>query len=421
MIPIEIKSHKDVTVLDELELAFYWMLLDPMRTRRRVKPRGVVVLRQPGSNEPRVAKVPLSDERLDQVRALVSSVRAARRKGVTPLMCHCNVCSNLCEEDVMASLTSRQHVSLVWGVGRRFSYFLESMGYDTFPALLKANPAELADAFRAAGYRGVSEGVVTKWQLHAQSLQSSKPAFRQAPDPLHIGERYIALDLEYGDWVWLFGACLVDGKRRRHFTFWANDIDEGEEAGLAGLLDLCERHQNRSIVTWGGTGADFPQLVRAAERHGMAERLELLRARHVDAFQWAKSNYRAPISRLGIKYVSEYLGYRRRSDVMDGLEALAMFSRYRRTHDEAMKRRLIAYCRDDVNALIYIVGKLRDGTSGRGVLDCGRFIPDDLTPAPRRQAGIQPPITYPSNSLTERQMGLQPTKSQALCNRTHFW
>src|SRR5713101_4029538 len=43
LIPVEIKSHKTAQRSDELELAFYWMLLDPYRTKK-VSPRGCLIL-----------------------------------------------------------------------------------------------------------------------------------------------------------------------------------------------------------------------------------------------------------------------------------------------------------------------------------------------------------------------------------------
>jgi hypothetical protein len=46
--PIEIKSHRAPTHLDRLELAFYWLLLRPHRTRP-TDPSGVLILRHDGS------------------------------------------------------------------------------------------------------------------------------------------------------------------------------------------------------------------------------------------------------------------------------------------------------------------------------------------------------------------------------------
>ena len=45
MLPVEIKSHKDVHPYDKLELAFYWLLLEPYRTAPGL-PWGILFLRR---------------------------------------------------------------------------------------------------------------------------------------------------------------------------------------------------------------------------------------------------------------------------------------------------------------------------------------------------------------------------------------
>jgi CRISPR/Cas system-associated exonuclease Cas4 (RecB family) len=89
--PIEIKSHSRVTRLDELELAFYWLLLAPYRTQVDATPRGLLILREDGRAS--LAEVLISPDRLEEVRRLVRAVRDARRKGVQPRVCGCQVCS----------------------------------------------------------------------------------------------------------------------------------------------------------------------------------------------------------------------------------------------------------------------------------------------------------------------------------------
>ena len=70
--PIEVKSHKAVTALDELELAFYWLLLEPLRTRRDVSPRGLVVLRRQGKAV--TVEVAIGQHRLDRVAELLAEI-----------------------------------------------------------------------------------------------------------------------------------------------------------------------------------------------------------------------------------------------------------------------------------------------------------------------------------------------------------
>lgn len=363
MVPIEIKRHSVVGWLDQIELAFYWLLLEPYRNRRKVKPHGVIILNRYRHPEAvKGIKVPIIDERFEQVHDLIERVRRARREGVSPLVCRCRVCSVLMHEEVMAAVEARKHPSMIWGIGRAYSSALVAMGYDTYLDVLEADPTALAEQFREAGYRTVSENTILKWQLHAKSLKTSKPAMRKAHDPLGLGERFIAVDLEYGERVFLFGMCVANGTTRRHHSLWADSADQ-EGVALAKFIDICERHPELPIVTWGGNSADFPLLISAAVRHGVVERLAPLRDRHVDAYQWASRNYRAPISGLGIKQVGEYLGYERTTKGIDGADALALYNIYLRKRDESIKRKLVRYCREDVDSLIFVVEKLQESST----------------------------------------------------------
>src|SRR6266699_2322435 len=82
LLPIEVKSHKDIQRIDELELAFYWMLLEPYRTRTDVSPVGRLILRRGGHAE--LVQVPIRPHRFEEVLRLVEQVRRARRQGVRP-------------------------------------------------------------------------------------------------------------------------------------------------------------------------------------------------------------------------------------------------------------------------------------------------------------------------------------------------
>ena len=74
LFPVEIKSHKDVQRSDELELAFYWMVLEPHRTKT-VSPRGYLLLRRNGIDEQVVVEI--QPHRFDQVHGLLQEIRDA--------------------------------------------------------------------------------------------------------------------------------------------------------------------------------------------------------------------------------------------------------------------------------------------------------------------------------------------------------
>lgn len=84
LFPIEVKSHAKVQALDKLELAFYWLVLTPYRTRD-APPEGKLVLR---ANEgPGTVTVPITDEHLRRVETLIEDVRLAGRDGVGSARC----------------------------------------------------------------------------------------------------------------------------------------------------------------------------------------------------------------------------------------------------------------------------------------------------------------------------------------------
>ena len=89
LIPIEVKSHRDVQSLDELELAFYWLLLEPYRTRLDAETEGLLIIRREG--RPARVNVPITADRMERVMALLPEVRKARRYGVQPQICGCRV------------------------------------------------------------------------------------------------------------------------------------------------------------------------------------------------------------------------------------------------------------------------------------------------------------------------------------------
>jgi predicted RecB family nuclease len=354
--PIEVKSHKTVTRLDELELAFYWLLLEPLRTRKNVAPQGRVILRRDG--KPVVVTVEIAQHRIDRVKALLTDIRRARLYGVRPQVCRCQVCATTRRSEVMTAVTASRHPTLIHGVGRAYAAALARGGYDTWDSLLDCDADQVLDDLFFAGCTA-SPGVaqVRLWQLHARSYQLKQPVLAdRAKFP--IPSRYIALDLEYFPHIWLIGATVVNGDERHEVSLWADTADQ-ELGNLRQLAALVAAHPRLPIVTWSGTSADIPQLVAAGRRHHLDGLLDPLLARHVDEYRWVERNCRLPIPGLGVKDVGEYFGHPRLSAISDGLQALGLYHQYQRSGDAAIRAQLIDYNHDDVDTLIEVTHQLR--------------------------------------------------------------
>jgi predicted RecB family nuclease len=355
--PIEIKSHRAPTKLDGLELAFYWLLLEPHRTLT-ASPRGVLILRRDGV--PYRVDVPITETMLSTVKQLIREVRDARRNGVAPRVCGCVVCSGTRRDDVIRSVTSVRDTSMVLGVGPVYRNALVAAGYTTWDSLIGCDPEAVAQAVTQMGAQGCGPSRVVSWQLHARSLASGHPELRpEAAWPLN--GPYLALDLEYDvtpdkDLIWLVGAALVEGDCSEHFYWWAESLDDVREA-IHGLGGLLARHPRLPVVTWAGLSADLPRIHAACARLGIEGVAAEVSTRHFDAYRWAVGNLRLPTFSLALKEVAEYLGFRQSSDVRDGLEALSLFYTWLRSRDEKIKTRLLEYNRDDLDALAAIVSR----------------------------------------------------------------
>jgi predicted RecB family nuclease len=335
--------------LDELELAFYWLLLEPYRTVRNGTPRGLLVLRRDG--RPHVVEVPVSQHRLDEVMRLVAEIRTARRRGVHPRVCGCHVCSVTRRQQVRDTVQANRDLTMIFGIGPGYAAMLEAAGIATWEALLDREPDELAGIARGAGIAQTA-----RWLLHARSYQSAAPLVSVTTFP--VGESFIALDLEYGPHIWLAGACVVCGGTREYFALWADEAAE-EQRNLQTLGSLVRAHPGFPVITWAGHCADVPQLRKTAGRSPAAGPAiaEVLK-RHSDLYLFARDHVRLPIPGLSLREVAAYFGIPRISDVTGGFQAQMMYREYQRSGDHALRDRLTDYNRDDLDALIGVALEL---------------------------------------------------------------
>ena len=351
--PIEIKSHKSVQRLDQLELAFYWLLLAPYRTVE-TEPQGRLVLRVNG--QPLVVDVEIAPHRIAEVRALVEQVRETRRNGVRPRVCRCHVCRAVAHEEVSGATARARDLTMIFGIGRPYASALEAAGITSWDRLRTCDPAEVTDVLRGAGFHP-SPAEPRRWRGHAYSLARREPVVLtegSARPAFPIGDSFIAIDLEYSDHIWLAGVCIVTPDSSTYSALWA-DTPADEHAVLSDLFDLVGEHPDLPIITWAGDMADIPRL-RNAEHD---ERFDSFLDRHVDLYRFARDTIRWPTTALTLKDLTEYLAIARMSGVQDGFQAQHLFMQYSITGDAAIKGQLLDYNRDDVDGLVQLVQHMR--------------------------------------------------------------
>lgn len=357
LIPVEIKSHKDVQRCDELELAFYWVLLEPHRTRE-VSPRGRLLLRRNGTEEE--VEVAIGQHRFNQVCELLDAIRNARDHGVLPRICGCTVCSGIMREEICRSTSDRKDLSMIYGIGRHHAQRLEEIGINDYDQLVVADSATLVKRLHERRCY-VSPAQVDGWKHHARSYATARPVLFGAVPPLNIP--FLVLDLEYqpGSIIWLVGGCIVTQGDRLHFALWADTVLD-EVSNLITLASLVETYPSAPVVTWAGSAADIPQLTKATQRLNLGHISQTVRPRHFDLFRHAEKTVRFPVPRLALIDVAKYFAIPKVSRIQNGIEAQMLYREYCACPDSErrleLKSRLLEYNRDDVDALVGVAERL---------------------------------------------------------------
>jgi predicted RecB family nuclease len=365
LLPIEIKSHREVTRLDELELAFYWLLLQPLRTRREPPSVGYVVARIDG--HPEAIEVTLKQNRFAEVLETLDAIRKARRDGVRPSICSCRICSasEIRQEIAQATLDGKD-LTLIRGIGRKHAGALQAIGINSYEDLLTADPREVALRLRKRSVRNAGPRMVRTWTFHAISFARNQPVvFGKARLDC---EEVLVLDCEYDDFdftIWLIGVCIVKAGRRDYRHFFA-DTRRQKRQILRQFFNLLAEYPTLPVVTWAGTGADLAHLRNQAQALDMPGVMQALSARHLDAYLFLTRNVRLPIYNFSLKGVAAHFGIQRRSKIQDGVEANAEyrdFLRARGMRKRRLKNSILRYNCDDLDSLINVVGRLCEITA----------------------------------------------------------
>lgn len=355
--PIEIKHRLRPDPMDRLELAFYWMLLEPMRTALDVAPYGWLDL----MGGRRLERVKLLPSHFLKVNALIEGVRSARRDGIQPLPCQCFVCADRAE--VQAVYAAASDVGLILNIKSSRAEVLRSVGVTTVTGFADADPTELSRLTKAAAGPTLSAKFIAEAQPHARALRDKVPVWLTDDRLQHDG--FIAIDLEYisglqSFWgggaseneIFVVGALLQRGEERELVQAICNDPGELRE-GLRSVAALLRKHKTLPVYTWNGESADLRYLDRAAHRHNVRI-MSGLTKRHVDLLLYLRRVVRLPIVGQDLKSLGNFLNVARDEDLADGFAAVALYHDMRAARGKrrkALAEQLLRYNENDLVAL----------------------------------------------------------------------
>jgi predicted RecB family nuclease len=358
--PVEIKTHRKITEADELELAFYWRLLEPYR-KGNPKAKGYLIL---GAGE--MVEINLSKDHLFEICWLADEVRDVKNNGAEPTLSpECKLCTLI--EDCKREVSQRGGLSLIHGIAYIREQQLKSMGITNITDLMKVDSAELHERWYATfgNTPGISE--INRMQLHALSLVDRKPVFFGELESFRCLDRpLIIVDLEYdpGSYIWLVGLYIMDKQHKKIEQYFAERFTPVEEKRIIEeLLAILKFNPKHVVITYGAS-ADMPQLEKAWRRHGFpANGWSDLQKRHVDLYAFMLRNFRFPLSSYSLKDVEGLVGFQRNKERIDGLIALGMYNQYLREKKEpqksAIKQELLEYNKEDLEGTAFVARQLK--------------------------------------------------------------
>ena len=356
--PIEIKNRRSLRYTDSLELAFYWNLLSPLR-KGKPKPKGFVHL-----NTGQVVEVRLTADDFIRLQVLIQSVREVKECGTEPAFTdECRFCklAEQCEEEIVTV----GGLTLISGVSRVRHAQLKSIGIHSLTALADCDPESLHRKWYRECVTSPSLNQVELMQLHAESWVNRIPI--QLADEAHpVGKRFAVLDLEYesGQYIFLIGLIIVDGKTKKYHQLFSDHPNQ-EEKLLKQFIQFLVDNPDLTFVTWSGATADMPQLRRAWSRHGLpSTNLMSIEDRHVDLAAYASRNFRFPAKSFRLGDMERYFGFKRKKRDIDGFLVPSIYADYVRSRNESKKERLrtklLQYNKDDVESTLFILDRLKE-------------------------------------------------------------
>lgn len=354
LLPVEIKSHKDIERTDYLELAFYSMLVTP-----RITGKAAYIITNSCDAIP--IRVTLTPEIFEETMMLVYSVQGLKEEYNKPTPTHTSECK-ICElkEECLSSIKLSGDLSLISGIGYTYKRQLNDIGVNTIEQLSACNPETLDIDIkgRSPGYNRLANFV-----LSAQAwVGNSHIRLNGAETNIFDEDNFIMLDLEYDPYLWLIGILVVNNEEKTYHQFFADREIEVDKI-LSELGDVLTIYPDLPIITWSGTTADIPTL----KRECGSVLVNCIISRHLDLCMITKASFVFPVVGYSLKELEPYFGYTRGEDnaIGNGGDAVAMYWEYcelsrNNARAKKIKRQLLEYNKQDLDGTLFVFNKIKE-------------------------------------------------------------
>ena len=261
------------------------------------------------------------------------------------------------------------------GVGASTAEQLRERGYRTRGDVGDLGVAELAKV------PGVGREKATRIHAHAEVIASGEPLIltNRSPVKTRDGRPPVCLDIETDGLsptiIWQFG--VFDPLDDSYRAFVERETPHDPADVLEAFMDwFLATHGDRTVLTWNGSGFDFPQIERFLRRHHPHYLDAWEDVWTDDLYKWAvrEGNALLPGRTNRLSHVARMLGYEGASTGLSGARTAVAYQQFMRNPDDSQAEpdweRHKAYCEDDCRALWYVYEAI-EGAERRNVTDSG--------------------------------------------------
>lgn len=245
------------------------------------------------------------------------------------------------------------------GIGEKKAYYLKRAGFNSLSAIANATKDDLSCI------KGFSDISANQLIIRAKALQEQKIIPIKPNHKFPPRDRLILIDIEtdiYASYVWAICAVLPDGRVKQWYAPTKKEtkhiIDEFNK-WLQKILTIFHRPV---LGSW--NNFDFTVL-----RKVHKEIIATFDQFHIiDCLKEVRCCYAFPISSMGLKDVSAYLGYKYDEKDIDGLLAASLYMQFQRRGgmSKELEKKLLQYNIDDVLAMWFVLDETFYNKSEKG-------------------------------------------------------
>ena len=199
--------------------------------------------------------------------------------------------------------------------------------------------------------------------LHAQAIRE-KMVYIHGKPQIPDSRVRIFFDVEGVPWReshYLIGVLVAEGDITRYQSFWANGDDQA--AMIAEFCRFVGRYPNVPLFHYGNYDVnalrEMGGLISGDERNA----LEKILSAAFNVLRTVHSHLYFPFHSLRLRQVASFLGFEFASAIGHGLQSIIYRERWLQSSDDQMKNQLLAYNREDCEALRKVCDFIRQSVA----------------------------------------------------------